>query len=77
MRGIDIFQKPYYREISTMRGRTMRGLPVVPRNFLKLFSTLCGGSTNSKPSPFLLVDNLPVREAIDQFHMPFTSDTAR
>ena len=28
MRGMDIFQKPYYREISTMRGRTMRGLPV-------------------------------------------------
>ena len=28
MRGIDIFQNPYYREISTMRGRTMRGLPV-------------------------------------------------
>ena len=29
MRGIDIFQNPYYREISTMRGRTMRGLPVI------------------------------------------------
>ena len=29
MRGIDIFQKPYYREISTMRGRPMRGLPVL------------------------------------------------
>ena len=28
MRGIDIFQNPYYREISTMRGRNMRGLPV-------------------------------------------------
>ena len=28
MRGIDIFQNPYYREISTMRGRTMRGLSV-------------------------------------------------
>ena len=28
MRGMDIFQKPYYREISTMRGRPMRGLPV-------------------------------------------------
>ena len=28
MRGIDIFQNPYYREISTMRGRTMRVLPV-------------------------------------------------
>ena len=28
MREIDIFQNPYYREISTMRGRTMRGLPV-------------------------------------------------
>ena len=29
MRGMDIFQKPYCREISTMRGRPMRGLPVV------------------------------------------------
>ena len=28
MRGMDIFRKPYYREISTMRGRPMRGLPV-------------------------------------------------
>ena len=27
MRGMDIFQKPYYREISTMRGRPMRGPP--------------------------------------------------
>ena len=36
MRGIDIFQNPYYREISTMRGRTMRGLPVkLIRNLLK------------------------------------------
>ena len=29
MRGMDIFQKPYCREISTMRGRPMRGLPVL------------------------------------------------
>ena len=28
MRGIHIFEKPYYREIHPMRGRTMRGLPV-------------------------------------------------
>ena len=28
MRGMDIFQKLYYREISTMRGHPMRGLPV-------------------------------------------------
>ena len=28
MRGMDIFQKPYYREISTMRGRPMRRPPV-------------------------------------------------
>ena len=28
MRGMDIFKKPYYREISTMRGRPMRRLPV-------------------------------------------------
>ena len=34
MRGMDIFQKPYYREISTMRGRPMRGLPVL--SFIKL-----------------------------------------
>ena len=32
MRGMDIFQKPYYREISTMRGRPMRGLPVLMRS---------------------------------------------
>ena len=29
MRGIEIFQKPSYREISPMRDRPMRGLPVV------------------------------------------------
>ena len=29
MRGISIFQKPHYREFRTMRGRPMRGLPVV------------------------------------------------
>ena len=29
MRGIHIFEKPYYREIRPMRGRPMRGLPVV------------------------------------------------
>ena len=29
MRGMDIFQKPYHREIITMRGRPMRGTPVV------------------------------------------------
>ena len=28
MRGIHIFEKPYYREIRPMRGRPMRGLPV-------------------------------------------------
>ena len=28
MRGIEIFQKPSYREISPMRDRPMRGLPV-------------------------------------------------
>ena len=31
MRGIHIFEKPYYREIRTMRGRTMRGLPVLAK----------------------------------------------
>ena len=29
MRGIHIFEKPYYREIRTMRGRPMRGPPVI------------------------------------------------
>ena len=29
MRGISIFQKPHYREFRTMRGRPMRGLPVL------------------------------------------------
>ena len=28
MRGIHIFEKPYYREIRPMRGRDMRGPPV-------------------------------------------------
>ena len=28
MRGIHIFEKPYYREIRPMRGRPMRGPPV-------------------------------------------------
>ena len=28
MRGIHIFEKPYYREIRPMRGRAMRGPPV-------------------------------------------------
>ena len=28
MRGIHIFEKPYYREISPMRGRPMRGPPL-------------------------------------------------
>ena len=28
MRGIHIFKKPYYREISPMRGRPMRGPPL-------------------------------------------------
>ena len=39
MRGMDIFQKPYYREISTMRGRPMRGLPVLTTS-IQLFSIL-------------------------------------
>ena len=29
MRGIHIFEKPCYREIRIMRGRAMRGLPVL------------------------------------------------
>ena len=40
MRGIDIFQNPYYREISTMRGRTMRGLPVL-FNYFSIFGAMC------------------------------------
>ena len=39
MRGIHIFEKPYYREIRTMRGRPMRGSPVfVLQQILFLFS---------------------------------------
>ena len=34
MRGISIFQKPSYREIRPMRGRLMRGLPVVEFSLL-------------------------------------------
>ena len=34
MRGVHIFEKPCYREIRVMRGRAMRGLPVLV--FLKL-----------------------------------------
>ena len=44
MRGMDIFQKPYYREISTMRGRPMRGLPVltwIVITFQKFYSWVC------------------------------------
>ena len=37
MRGIDIFQNPYYREISTMRGRTMRVLPVELEVFIQTY----------------------------------------
>ena len=33
MRGVHIFEKPCYREIRVMRGRAMRGLPVM--SFLK------------------------------------------
>ena len=29
MRGVHIFEKPCYREIRVMRGRAMRGLPVM------------------------------------------------
>ena len=29
MRGVHIFEKPCYREICVMRGRAMRGLPVL------------------------------------------------
>ena len=39
MRGIEIFQKPSYREISPMRDRPMRGPPVLLVSILaeKLF----------------------------------------
>ena len=39
MRGIEIFQKPSYREISPMRDRPMRGPPV--HDSLNNFSTCC------------------------------------
>ena len=29
MRGVHIFEKPCYKEIRVMRGRAMRGLPVL------------------------------------------------
>ena len=41
MRGMDIFKKPYYREISTMRGRPMRGPPVLfptPKHYICMSS---------------------------------------
>ena len=37
MRGIEIFQKPSYREISPMRDRPMRGPPVLPKFAIALF----------------------------------------
>ena len=40
MRGIHIFEKPYYREIRTMRGRPMRGLPVLDEHKPTLSSSL-------------------------------------
>ena len=61
MRGIHIFEKPYYREIRPMRGRPMRGLPVKIRtrlsklaigqlivNILNIILILaaCGGNCN-------------------------------
>ena len=33
MRGIHIFEKPCCREIRAMRGRVMRGLPLLPEQF--------------------------------------------
>ena len=36
MRGIHIFEKPYYREIRTMRGRPMRGSPVQRSNNMNM-----------------------------------------
>ena len=35
MRGIEIFQKPSYREISPMRDRPMRGPPVLVNFFAR------------------------------------------
>ena len=35
MRGVHSFEKPYYREIRVMRGRAMRGLPVLAGTFFK------------------------------------------
>ena len=37
MRGIEIFQKPSYREIRPMRDRPMRGPPVFtyPKTYIK------------------------------------------
>ena len=41
MRGISIFEKPSYREIRPMRGRLMRGLPVLRNNaLLHKYSTI-------------------------------------
>ena len=38
MRGIHNFEKPYYREISPMRGRPMRGPPLSDNEFDILYS---------------------------------------
>ena len=35
MRGVHIFEKPCYREIRVMRGRAMRGLPVIENRVME------------------------------------------
>ena len=42
MRGVHIFEKPCYREIRVMRGRAMRGLPVI--EFFLICVQLVGSS---------------------------------
>ena len=44
MRGVHIFEKPCCREIRVMRGRAMRGLPVLgmlSNDSIQLFPSCC------------------------------------
>ena len=45
MRGIEIFQKPSYREISPMRDRPMRGPPVYENRILRTHNFFCQNCT--------------------------------
>ena len=60
MRGVHIFEKPCCREIRVMRGRAMRGLPVLQlKKFVKLPDANISGNHVHKANPgheFVFVD---------------------